>query len=43
MTKQQDTAITYPCRLALECAHPRYATLRGGGYSLVLTVNTGYE
>lgn len=42
MTKQQQMSLAYPCRLAVECVHPRYASLRPG-YSVVLTVNTGYE
>lgn len=44
MTRQQRTAITYHCRLAVETAHPRFGSWLNGGYaSLVLTVNSGYE
>jgi hypothetical protein len=44
MTPQQQIAITHHCRLAFECALPRYAGLvRGGRAAVVLTVNSGYE
>ena len=42
MNTAQRLAITNPCRLAVETMHPRFAT-RTGRWSLVLTVNTGYE
>lgn len=38
----QRLAITHPCRLAVETMHPRFRT-QTGRWSLVLTVNTGYE
>ncbi len=42
MTRQQETAIGRPCRLAVETMHPRYrdASLMS---TAVLTVNSGYE
>jgi hypothetical protein len=44
MTPQQKTAMKYPCLLAFECAHPRYAKLvSGGNVSVILTINAGYE
>jgi hypothetical protein len=44
MNKAQRTALDFHCRLACETSHPRFARLiRGGCYSVVLTVNTGYE
>lgn len=42
MTPAQRIAITHPCYLAVETAHPRYGQ-RTGTWSLVLTVNSGYE
>lgn len=44
MNAAQRTALIYHCRLAIETAHPRFArVIRGGLYSVVLTVNSGYE
>lgn len=42
MTFEQTTAIERPCRLAIECMHPRYRH-RGGLTTVILTVNSGYE
>jgi len=42
MTKQQRTALDHHCRLAVECAHPRFGRMRGR-YSVIVTVNSGYE
>lgn len=42
MTPAQATALRRHCRLASETAHPRFAYARGV-YTLVLTVNSGYE
>lgn len=42
VTRQQKIALKFHCRLAGECVHPRFAT-RFPLYSLVLTVNSGYE
>ncbi len=44
MTRAQQTALAHHCRLAVETAHPRFASLGNGGLTtLVLTVNSGYE
>lgn len=44
MNDRHKTALTYHCRLATETAHPRFGSLvRGGKFSLVLSVNSGYE
>jgi hypothetical protein len=44
VNKAQRTALDYHCRLATETMHPRFARLIGGGiYTVVLTVNSGYE
>jgi hypothetical protein len=44
MTPEQATALKHHCRLAVECVHPRFGSLRMGGLvSVVLTVNSGYE
>lgn len=42
MNEQQKTAIQHHCRLAVETIHPRFG-MRGATYSLMLTVNSGYE
>jgi hypothetical protein len=38
----QRIALAHPCYLAGECVHPRFGN-RSGAWSLVLTINTGYE
>lgn len=42
MTPAQSTALAHPCLLAGETYHPRFRS-RSGAWSLVLTINTGYE
>lgn len=42
MTPAQYLAIRSPCLLAVETMLPKYASRRGS-WSMVLTVNTGYE
>ena len=42
LNEQQRIAIKHHCRLACETVQPRF-TWRGGLYSIVLTVNSGYE
>ena len=42
LSKPQRTALTIPCMLAEECAHPRYARRAGLG-TIVVSVNAGYE
>jgi hypothetical protein len=39
----QRIAIDHHCRLACETVHPRFAWLRPDGFTVVLTVNSGYE
>lgn len=44
MNKAQRLALEHHCRLAVETIHPRFVRLiRGGLYSVILTVNSGYE
>ncbi len=44
LTQAQQTALDHHCRLATETGHPRFFRLiREGLYSVVLTVNSGYE
>ena len=44
MNKAQRIALDFHCRLATETLHPRFRRLRPGGlFSIVLTVNSGYE
>jgi hypothetical protein len=42
MTREQRVAIQKHCRLAGETAHPQFAHAKDG-YSIVLSVNSGYE
>lgn len=42
MTEMQKTALAFPCLLAEETAHPRFALMTRHG-SIVLTINHGYE
>jgi hypothetical protein len=42
MTPAQQVALAFPCRFAFETALPRYGH-QERGYTLVLTVNSGYE
>jgi hypothetical protein len=44
MNKQQHTALDFHCRLATETMHPRFArVIRSGLFSVIVTVNSGYE
>lgn len=37
-------ALEHHCRLSIETVHPRFSRLdRRAGFSVVLTVNSGYE
>jgi hypothetical protein len=42
MMPAQRIALANPCLLAAETMHPRFRS-QHGAWSLVLTVNTGYE
>jgi hypothetical protein len=41
--RSADVALAYHCRLAAETIHPRFSRVEPAGYSVVLTVNSGYE
>lgn len=43
MTTQAAVALRHHCRLSVETMHPRFAVLDPAGYSVILTVNSGYE
>lgn len=44
MNPHAATALRHPCLLSVEAMHPRYMRVdQRGGYSINLTVNTGYE
>jgi hypothetical protein len=44
MNDAQKTALDHHCRLATETMHPRFARwVRNGLFSVVLTINSGYE
>jgi len=44
MNTSQQIALDHHCRLATETIHPRFRRLiRGGAFSVLLTVNSGYE
>lgn len=38
-----ETALQYHCRLSVETMHPRFGWRDPAGFSIVLTVNSGYE
>lgn len=43
MSRQTDVAIRHHCRLSIETMHPRFAVLDPAGFSVIVTVNSGYE
>ncbi len=43
LSSWQQTALEQHCRLASECAQPHFRHQLAPVYSLVLTVNSGYE
>ena len=43
LSRQAETALAHPCLLSVETLHPRFATIDPTGYSVILTVNSGYE
>lgn len=43
MNRQADIALRHHCRLSVETMHPRFAVLDPAGFSVILTVNSGYE
>lgn len=38
-----ETAIRHHCRLSIETLHPRFARVDPAGFSVIVTVNSGYE
>jgi hypothetical protein len=36
-------ALAHHCRLSVETIHPRFGRIDPAGFSIVLTVNSGYE
>lgn len=42
MNPNQHNALRFHCRLSAETIHPRFS-YAGANYSIVLTVNSGYE
>jgi hypothetical protein len=44
MSEHHRTALRHHCRLAIETMHPRFSWVdKRLGFSVVLTVNSGYE
>jgi hypothetical protein len=43
MPTAAQTALRHHCRLSTETTHPRFATIDPAGFSVILTVNSGYE
>lgn len=43
MTPAQRIALAHPCYLACETMHPRFRSRLTGRFTLVLTVNGGWE
>jgi hypothetical protein len=43
MNRQAETAIRHHCRLSIETLHPRFGLTDPAGFSVILTVNSGYE
>lgn len=43
MNAHQKVALKFPCRLGIETTHPRFCYVVSHAYSIVLTINNGYE
>lgn len=43
MNEAHRIALAHHCRLSVETMHPRFGRVSPLGYSVVLTVNSGYE
>lgn len=41
--RPSELALAHHCRLGLETLHPRFARIDPAGFSVILTVNSGYE
>jgi hypothetical protein len=40
---QAEVALRHHCRLAIETMHPQFAVIDPAGFTVILTVNSGYE
>lgn len=40
---QAQTALRHHCRLGIETVHPRFGITDPAGFTVILTVNSGYE
>lgn len=38
-----ETALRNHCRLSVETLHPRFGIIDPAGFSVIVTVNSGYE
>ena len=43
MNGRAEIAIRHHCRLSIETLHPRFGLIDPVGFSVILTVNSGYE
>jgi hypothetical protein len=43
LDEQRALALKFHCRLAAETAHPRFAWVDPRGFTVILSVNSGYE
>jgi hypothetical protein len=43
MNDRARTALAHHCRLSIETMHPRFGSVDPTGFSVVMTVNSGYE
>lgn len=43
MNRAAATALAHHCRLSVETIHPRFGRIDPAGFSVILTVNSGYE
>jgi hypothetical protein len=43
VNRAAELALRHHCRLAIETTHPRFGRVDRVGFSVVLTVNSGYE
>lgn len=41
--KPPQIALAHHCRLSVETIHPRFGRIDPAGFSVILTVNSGYE
>ncbi len=43
LQRHREIALRHHCRLAAETTHPRFAWVDPRGFTVILTVNSGYE